>query len=344
MSVRFKLFYSLTLLLNCALNSRRKVMIEYYLKCFSKLRRDYKFGGAPHKPILLLSIIRLIKNGTINSNQIFITPELVIEFKDLWSKLVHTPHSSNFALPFYHMKTEPFWKLNTIFGNEIPITKSHSIKSLKSLKESIYCAEIDLDLYCLIEKDQNDDFENYILEYYFLVSKTQISDYSKNYLFEEIEQQILCDDTAVYQKRIEELNLKLNETEFEEEIFVRGGVFKKEIPKIYKFQCAISSMRIETSRNIQMIDACHIVPFAISNNDTIQNGISLSPNLHRAFDRGIITINSDYIVKVSSQIKENDSVFSLNQFDGKQIFLPENKTFWPLLENLEWHHFNRFMI
>ena len=134
-------------------------MIEYYLKCFSKLRRDYKFGGAPHKPILLLSIIRLIKNGTINSNQIFITPELVIEFKDLWSKLVHTPHSSNFALPFYHMKTEPFWKLNTIFGNEIPITKSHSIKSLKSLKESIYCAEIDLNLYYLIVKDQNDDFE-----------------------------------------------------------------------------------------------------------------------------------------------------------------------------------------
>ena len=32
-----------------------------YLKNFSKLRRDYKFGGAPHKPILLLAIINLIK-------------------------------------------------------------------------------------------------------------------------------------------------------------------------------------------------------------------------------------------------------------------------------------------
>lgn len=319
-------------------------MTDYYIKCFSKLRRDYKFGGAPHKPILLLSIIHLIKNGTINSNQIFITPELVLEFKNLWSKLVHTPHSPNFSLPFYHLKTEPFWKLNTIFGNEIPTTKSHSIKSLKSLKESIYCAEIDLDLYYLIEKDHKDEFENYLLEYYFSVSKTQISDYSKNHLFEEIEQQILCDDTAVYKKRIQELNLKLNEAEFEEEIFVRGGVFKKEIPKIYKYHCAISSMRIETSRNIQMIDACHIVPFAVSNNDTIQNGISLSPNLHRAFDRGIITINSDYIVRVSNQIKENDSVFSLIQFDGKQIILPENKTFWPLEENLEWHLKNRFII
>ncbi|WP_201288840.1 HNH endonuclease signature motif containing protein [Polaribacter septentrionalilitoris] len=40
-----------------------------------------------------------------------------------------------------------------------------------------------------------------------------------------------------------------------------------------------------------MIDACHIVPFSISNDDTIPIGISLSPNLYRAFDRGLITIN-----------------------------------------------------
>lgn len=274
----------------------------------------------PHKPILLLSMIHLIKNGTINSNQIFITPDLVLEFKNLWSKLVQTPHISNFALPFYHMKTEPFWRLKTIFGTEIPLSKSNSIKSLKSLKESVFCAEIDLDLFYLIVNDKHDEFESYLLERYFAVKKNQIDDYSKNYLFEEIEQQILCDNTAVYQKRIEDLNHKLNESEFEEEIFVRGGIFKKEIPKIYNYQCAISSMRIETSKNIQMIDACHIVPFAISNNDTIQNGISLSPNLHRAFDRGIITINLDYVVKVSNQIKENNSVFSLKQFDGKHNY------------------------
>lgn len=32
--------------------------------------------------------------------------------------------------------------------------------------------------------------------------------------------------------------------------------------------------------NAQLVDACHIVPFAISKDDTINNGISLSPNLH----------------------------------------------------------------
>jgi putative restriction endonuclease len=318
-------------------------MIEYYLKCFSKLRRDYKFGGAPHKPILLLSIIRLIKNGTINSNQIFITPELVLEFKDLWSKLVHTPHTPNFALPFYHLKTEPFWKLKTNYGKEIPVTKSHSIKSLKSLIDTIYCAEIDLNLFMLIKNDNSNQIENFLLKKYFSTDSIQIEKYSTTHLFKEIEEQILSEDKVEYQKRIHRLNLELSPSEYEEEIFIRGGVFKKEIPKIYSYQCAISKMRIETSRNVQMVDACHIVPFAISNNDTIQNGISLSPNLHRAFDRGIITINSDYIVQVSSKIKENDSVFSLIQFDGKKIVLPDNKDFWPLEENLIWHFENRFI-
>ena len=54
-----------------------------YLKNFSKLRRDYKFGGAPHKPILLLAIINLIKKRIIVNSYIEISPELVLEFKEI---------------------------------------------------------------------------------------------------------------------------------------------------------------------------------------------------------------------------------------------------------------------
>jgi putative restriction endonuclease len=48
-----------------------------------------------------------------------------------------------------------------------------------------------------------------------------------------------------------------------------------------------------------MVDACHIIPFSISHDDTIRNGICLSPNLHRAFDRGLFTLTNDLEVKVS---------------------------------------------
>ena len=71
-------------------------------------------------PILLLSIIELVQKGEIINNRIEITPELVLEFKNNWSKLVTSQHHPNFALPFFHMKSEPFWKLVTKTGMILP--------------------------------------------------------------------------------------------------------------------------------------------------------------------------------------------------------------------------------
>ena len=97
-------------------------------------------------------------------------------------------------------------------------------------------------------------------------------------------------------------------------------------------------MKIVTNMNIQMVDACHIVPFSISQDDTIPNGLSLSPNLHRAFDRGLITINKNFIVRVSPVISENDTNFSISQFNGKQILLPEKFKWYPSPYSLNWHN------
>lgn len=148
---------------------------------------------------------------------------------------------------------------------------------------------------------------------------------------------MVAEDSATYRERIEALKNTLKQEDFEEEIFVRSGIFKREIPKIYNYECAISGMRIETTTNAQMVDACHIVPFAISKDDTISNGISLAPNLHRAYDRGLITITEDYIVRISPTISENQSPFSLKQFEGKSIQLPTQHHFFPSPQNLAWH-------
>jgi putative restriction endonuclease len=242
------------------------------------------------------------------------------------------------------MRSEPFWRLITNIGMNIPLTSSHSIKSLNALKESIAFAELDKEFFrLLINPIQNGFFVDQILETYFHETRTNF--YSKDYnVYDQLETQMLNDNRAVYSSRIQELKESLPQEQFEEEIFVRGGIFKKEIPKIYNYHCAISGMRIESSTNAQLVDACHIVPFAISKDDTITNGISLSPNIHRAFDRGLITINSEYIIRVSPAIKENDSPFSLKQFDGKQIILPTNIHFYPSIENLDWHRKECFVL
>lgn len=321
---------------------------EKYIYQLGKLNRGFNkgLGYAPHKPVLLLSLIELIQKGDIISNKIFITPELVITFKDNWKKLVVTGHKENFALPFFHLRSESFWHLKSKTQFQEFLTSSKSIKSFKSLTENILYAEIDYSFFQLLQQpNENSFFTNYLLEKYFPETKQQYNSVIPS-LFVEIENQILNESPEVYSLQIKELQSTLDETDFQEELFVRGGVFKKKVPEIYDYTCCISGLKIETTadRTIQMIDACHIVPFSISRDDTIPNGISLCPNLHRAFDRGLITINKDFVVRVSPILKENDSTYSIRQFDGISIQLPKSEKWYPSIEALKWHKREMYLI
>ena len=323
-----------------------EVIIKYSSQ-FKKLRcANVKgMGKAPHKPILLLSIIQLISRGAINSNRIFITSDLLLAFKQNWKQLVETDHIPTFYLPFFHLGSEPFWHLATKPGRELVLTKSNSIRSFKSLQESIAFAEIDRQLFLLLQEISNQLwFEQLILENYFPTTKSLYSRVAKNYEEENIENQILNEPKEAYQRHIQSLKEILEADEYEEELFVRGGLFKKTIPKIYDFTCCITGMKIQSSHNIQMIDACHIYPFSLSGDDTVTNGIALSPTLHRAFDRGLITINSDFIVRVSPTIEEEESNFKLSQFSGRQITLPEKEKYYPSQESLSWHNKEVFLL
>jgi len=55
--------------------------ISFYSNSFTKLRRDHKNGGAPHKPILLISVLQAFQEEVFTDNKIYITPELVGFFK-----------------------------------------------------------------------------------------------------------------------------------------------------------------------------------------------------------------------------------------------------------------------
>lgn len=315
--------------------------IDKYISFFTKLNRGYSknLGKAPHKPILLLSVIELIDKQEIDSNRIFITGELILAFKNNWKRLVDTSHIPNFALPFFHLKSEPFWHLITKPEKQLPITKSKSIKSFPKLKETVAFAEIDKELFIILQNSINRKlYAEILLDQYFPFTKSNFSLDQVNPEQLKIEYEILNESKGTYQKNLTELKTKLVDDDFEEELFVRGSLFKKTVPKIYDYSCCISKMKIASTKNVQMVDACHIHPISLSKDDTIQNGIALSPNLHRAFDRGLITINKDFIVRISPTIQENNSVYSISQFEGVKIKLPDNYKHYPSQQALEWHN------
>ena len=310
-----------------------KLLLEFLKRIGSLNRATVNGLKAPHKPILLLSVIESIAFGEILENKIEISPLLVARFKDNWNRLVNTNiFQPNFALPFFHMQKEGFWKLKTYFGKEILVTSSHSIKSFSQLKESVAYSYLDSNLFALIQNPKTrDEIYRFITVKYFGKPETIHKQYG---LVDEVTEQILNAPSIEYQKQIQIAD--------DEEIFVRCGVFKRVVPKIYDYTCCVSGMRIISGYDIQMVDACHIVPFSVSHNDTISNGISLSPNLHRAFDRGLITLNENYRVVISKSFTEYPSENMLKLLEGKQILLPKDNKHYPSTENLKWHNDNVF--
>ena len=310
--------------------------LSYYIHCFTHLKRDMKNGGAPHKPILFLSVIRLFEQGIFTNNQIYVLPELVASFKSNWSKLVLTNHFPIFALPFYHLSSEPFWKLVANTGCEKWIESKSSMRSFGNLTTAIQFALIDKELSDLLLIPENRDILKItLLDKYFPDTKSNFDTNGGDDLPSET---ILHDNSEQYKQKIIELKNQVDENSFQEEIFIRGGLFKREIPKIYNHTCAISGLRISAVANVSMVDACHIVPFSEGYDDTLTNGIALCPNLHRAFDRGLFSISDDYTILINKNFVENQkSAFNISQFMGKQIFLPYAEELYPDLENIAKH-------
>lgn len=313
-----------------------KDKLPYYIHCFTHLKRDFKNGGAPHKPILLLSIIDLFEKGILSDNHIYILPEFVATFKSNWSKLVVTNHFPIFAMPFYHMSSEPFWTLIPNIGCEKWIESKSSMRSLGNLTIAVQFASIDNELSdILLVPEYRDILKISLLDKYFHETKSNYGTSGNNDLPTA---SILYESSEEYKRKLIELKNKIDENAFQEEVFIRGGLFKREIPKIYCNTCAISGLRIDAIVNLTMVDACHIVPFSEGYDDTLTNGIALCPNLHRAFDRGLISISDDYTVLINKNFVESrTSTYNLYQFESKGIILPNTIDMYPSLENIRKH-------
>lgn len=107
----------------------------------------------------------------------------------------------------------------------------------------------------------------------------------------------------------------------------------------YGGACCITGLCIPT-----LLTASHIKPWKDSNpqieRTNPQNGLCLNALHDRAFDRGLITITTDYKVVVSKQIKDFYTVKavqeSFKKYDGRKIDLPEK--FLPARQFIEYHN------
>ncbi len=106
---------------------------------------------------------------------------------------------------------------------------------------------------------------------------------------------------------------------------VNSPYFRSLVLSAYN-ECAISGETLS-----EVLDACHIEPYFNEESHHIQNGILLRKDIHTLFDSGLITIDEDYVVKVSKTVKSR----YYQDFQGRRIRLPSKKEHYPSQKALE---------
>lgn len=116
--------------------------------------------------------------------------------------------------------------------------------------------------------------------------------------------------------------------EYRKEVSQRKGQseFRGKILKAYNNKCCISG---ETCP--ELLEASHLQSYLTQYSNHIQNGILLRVDLHRLYDSGLLFIDSNYVVHISSILEST----TYKQFDKTKILLPNNVNSYPSKESLE---------
>jgi putative restriction endonuclease len=311
-------------------------ILDLYAKKFAKLRVDRSRGVAPHKPILLLSVINFFERNTIKDNRIFLTAELISTFKRFWHQLGTERHNSDIALPFYHLTGEGFWHLQGKPGYESVIDSKVKLRNVRALRQFVFYAYLDEELFqLLLDPMSRDSLVNVIVEKWFPYKKKEIEQLLKIDSFTEFTNRLKEKGGAVY---------KVEDLEDEEESIVRDAAFRKNVVSVYDYRCAFCRLKIISSLSQNIVDGAHIKPFSQFYDDRIDNGMSLCKNHHWAFDRGWFAVNEDYKIKVSQTIKEESPhTKPMQDFDGEELYLPSHESYFPRIEAIQWHYQNTFI-
>jgi len=122
---------------------------------------------------------------------------------------------------------------------------------------------------------------------------------------------------------------------------INQNFFRNAVLTSYEKKCCITGLPF-----VDLLNASHIVPWSIDSDNRLNphNGLCLNALHDRAFDRGLITVRSDYTIDISSKINKFLDCQSVKDyflcFKNQKIILP--KRFAPEKSFLEFHNKNIF--
>jgi len=117
------------------------------------------------------------------------------------------------------------------------------------------------------------------------------------------------------------------------------GGFRVRVTDAYSKRCAVTG-----ERTLPVLEAAHIRPYADGGEHKISNGILFRSDIHTLFDRGFVTVNSEFRFEVSKRIREDfENGRDYYKLAGAHLIVPDDPAQCPDIDQLRWHNEQRYL-
>ena len=276
-------------------------------------------GIAPHKPLMLLTVIDLIESGDITDGWVKYDVRLVSRFRDYWELVLERQRNQpDIPMPFHALggDRDKIWERFTADGQA------------SAAKATTRLCSLDPDLFaCLQDAGFRRKARETLVTLYFMPK----------------EQVMLCARLGLPVPRTAEIAaLREQADEFKaRQKKGRDSRFKSDVLGGYYFTCALTGYRLDTETT-SIVQAAHIHQHAVSGNDDPRNGLALTPDSHWMFDAGLWTAipkGDHFLIKIAiGRFSETSPPGrSLAESDGKALHFHKDARIRPAAEYLAWH-------
>lgn len=300
--------------------------IDRYMQLIANLRIG-RTGGheRPHKPALLLAILSLADAGRLRVNHISYDPELFGLFRRYFDVVRSDLDQANMVDPFWRLRSDGLLLHRAKPGMEAAVAAQSNTPAVGQIRELTEGSSLPDDLFEMLQDASvRDQLREAIVSRYFASKRAQLS------MLVQQEKRI-----GEYEKRLEDAD---GQPLPAEELPVREQAFRRLVLRAYDYRCAACGLRVVLN-DIILVEAAHLVPWSLSQDDDPRNGMALCKNHHWAMDQFLIAPapQPDRIWKVSSVLDDRiEGQRDLLDLRGRTILLPRESRFQPRDEALEW--------
>lgn len=272
-------------------------------------------GKAPHKPLLLLSLIDLAEEGELTARAFTRSPNLVLRFRNYGGIIADRwPTRLEFKMPFYHLSTQGFWEA---FTAEMQAATS---------PDTCFVCELHTEFYELLAD------AGFRLKARMILITKYFEPAERIAFFESLDLQAGRDGVPAIERVMQDAAEAAKRKG-------RSARFAVRIVTEYRYTCALTGYRCFTTDGTSIVDAAHIEEWSKTQNDDLSNGIALSKNAHWMFDEGLWSVDDQLRVLINPRrfTEHGPEVLRLAGFAGRHVQFDPGARLRPSIEHFRRH-------